>query len=116
MIKVIAGAVVAAAVLFGPAVSAHADGSEEGIESAVHTLYQDVQARCTPTLTPHFTGIEWTGVHTGNVGQGRIKDANPQLGGPFDYMWGLGPQGPSGYRVVPDPGGNGYWFINLQFC
>jgi hypothetical protein len=67
----------------------------------------------TPNMPPNFQGIQLTG-----NGSGRIIDANPRLGGEFDYLWGPpglpGTPGATYYRVPAQP--NGDWYINVLFC
>jgi hypothetical protein len=113
--------VLAGVVLAAPA---HADGDTSNLDQIIENLYNDVQARCTPTLHPQFQRIEWDSYPgqfgdehypTGAGGSGRIVDADPRLGGHFQAWWGLGPEAPAGYRVVPAQP-NGYWDINLEFC
>jgi hypothetical protein len=65
-------------------------------------------------MPPSFQRIVWDNF-TGGVGQGRIIDADPHLGGPFQVLWGLGPAAPAGYRVMPAQP-YGYWAIMLEFC
>jgi hypothetical protein len=96
----------AAAILAGIAIAGAtpilADGNDASLYSAVEQVYNDVQARYTPTLQPNFRRIVWDGYHGGNLGSGLIVDADPRLGGSFKYMWGLGSDSPGvGYRVVP---------------
>ncbi|ORW05813.1 hypothetical protein AWC14_01880 [Mycobacterium kyorinense] len=93
---------------------AHADGSQQSLSNAVRQFYTQVQIRCTPNMVPSFQSIT-----TDGHGHGRIIDANPSLGGPFNYLWG--PNGSPGtpsaqYHVVPADDGNGIWYIDLQFC
>ena len=69
-------------------------------------------------MTPHFQGIQLTKVGEGE-GSGRIIDANPSLGGPFDYM--KVPNGATGvpsfeYFRVDANDGSGIYFIKLDFC
>jgi hypothetical protein len=104
-------AVLVAALAFAPL--AHADGTQASLNDAVRQVYTQVQTRCTPNMPPNFQGIQLTG-----NGEGRIIDANPRLGGPFQYMWGppgsVGVPGATYHRVPAQP--NGDWFINLEFC
>jgi hypothetical protein len=98
---------------------AHANGTESSLESAVRQVYTQVQTKCTPNMPPNFQGITFDkGYFPGGVGSGKIVDANPSLGGPFDYMWGPpGSPGTPGYlyhRVPAQPDGD--WFIELNFC
>jgi len=102
--------------LFGTIGKAHADGSDQGLMVALVTAYDQVQSKCTPNLPPSFQGVRWTGAHTGGTGRGMIIDADPRLGGPFSYMWSLGPTDLAGYHTSKDIGGNGYWLIKFDFC
>jgi hypothetical protein len=107
---------VAAALAVATAAPAHAHGNHSSLNAAVQQVYNQVQSRCTPNLPPKFQRIEWTGHHDGNLGQGRIVDANPRLGGPFSYMWSLNPASPGvGYHMEPAQP-EGYWAIRLDFC
>jgi hypothetical protein len=106
---------IAAAVLFAPI--ANADGSAS-LNAAVEQVYTKRQAQCTPNMTPHFQGIQLTKVGEGE-GSGRIIDANPSLGGPFDYM--KLPNGSPGtpgwqYQRVDANDGSGIYWILLNFC
>lgn len=96
------------------AVPARADGSTASLSDAVRQVYTQAQARCTPSMTPHFLRVT-----TDGNGHGTIVDSNPSLGGPFDYLWG--PNGSPGtpgfqYHMVPADDGNGIWYIALNFC
>jgi hypothetical protein len=105
-------AVLAAGIALAP--MAQADGSQASLSNAVQQVYTQVQIKCTPNMPPHFQTIQLTG-----NGSGRIIDANPRLGGEFQYMWvpngSPGVPGASYYRVDANDG-NGIWFINLEFC
>jgi hypothetical protein len=115
MNKAIASAVVlAAAITFEP--SAQADGNAANLPQLIANLYTQVQQRCTPQTPPHFQSIQWDGGGPYQLGSGRIIDANPSLGGPFQYGWNLGPDAQPGWRSVRDPNGNGYWDVNFEFC
>ena len=103
-----------AALALATAVPARADGSSASLTDAVRQVYTQAQARCTPSMTPHFLRVT-----TDGNGHGTIVDSNPSLGGPFDYLWG--PSGSPGtpgfqYRIVPADDGNGIWYIALNFC
>lgn len=96
-----------------PAPAAHADGSPS-LNAAVAQVYNKVQSRCTPNMPPRFQSIQLTG-----DGHGRIIDANPRLGGEFDYM--KVPNGSPGvpgaqYFRVDANDGSGIYFIALDFC
>jgi len=65
---------------------AHADATQASAEQAVQQVYNQVQARCTPSMPPHFQRIVWNNFN-GNIGSGRIIDATPGLGGPFQIFW-----------------------------
>ena len=69
------------------------------------------------TCSISFTVIKAGLVVGGQGGSGRIIDADPALGGPFQVLWNLGPDttGLPGYRAVPAQP-QGYWDINLEFC
>lgn len=103
-----------AAIALAAAVPARGDGNTASLTDAVRQLYTQVQARCTPSMTPHFQRIT-----TDGKGHGTIVDSDTSLGGPFDYLWG--PNGSPGtpgaqYRIVPADDGNGIWYIALNFC
>ena len=85
-------------------------------DQIIGDLYTEVQHRCTPQMPPNFQGIQWApGAPAGGGGSGRIIDATPGLGGPFQVWWNPGPNPPVGYRSVPADG-YGYWDIDFEFC
>src|SRR6201987_1514168 len=104
-------AVLAAGIAIAPI--AHADGTQASLNDAVRQVYTQVQTRCTPTMPPNFQGIQLTG-----DGEGRIIDANPSLGGPFQYLRGppesVGVPGAPSHRVQDHP--NGDCYITLESC
>ena len=110
--KRIAAAVLGASLSLAPLAVAHADGSAD-LNAAVKQVYTKRQLQCTPNMPPSFQGIQLTG-----NGQGRIIDANPRLGGPFNYFHV--PQGSPGvpgadyFRV--DASDGSIYFIELEFC
>jgi hypothetical protein len=107
-------AALAAGIAFAP--SAEADGNTANLDQIVAQVYREVQQRCTPHTPPNFQRIQWdAGSPYGGGGTGRIIDANPALGGPFQVLWNLGPNPPAGYRSVPAQP-QGFWDINLEFC
>jgi hypothetical protein len=107
-------AVLAAGITCAPL--AQADGNTANLDQIVAQVYTQVQRGCTPQTPPNFQRIAWdAGSPFGGGGTGRIIDANPSLGGPFQVLWNLGPNPPAGYRSVPAQP-NGYWDINLEFC
>jgi hypothetical protein len=113
MMKLLVAAV--AAIGIAGAAPAHADTpTQASAESAVRTIYIQVQAGCTPTDPPHFQSITWDFFSTADPahigGTGRIHDANPALGGPFVATWDTGAPLPPGARKV------GQWDVNLEFC
>jgi len=100
---------------------AQADADTSNLDQVVAGVYNQVQARCTPSMRPSFQRIQWDpGYPYGGGGTGRIIDANPGLGGPFTVYWNLGPNPPAGARSVPAQAPNGsqhgYWDVTLQFC
>jgi hypothetical protein len=107
-----------------PPQPAHADGNTANLNQIIERVYEKRQAQCTPNMPPQFQGIVWDtdpsqfGTEhypTGSGGKGRIIDANPHLGGPFQVWWGDGsPRLPDAIRVPAQP--NGYWDITLEFC
>ena len=106
--------VIAAALALSTTATGHADGSTASLTDAVRQVYNQVQTRCTPSMTPHFQRIT-----TDGNGHGTIVDSNPSLGGPFDYLWGAnGSPGTPGsqYHMVHADDGNGIWYIALNFC
>ena len=116
MNKLALAAVVTTALAVAPI--AHADGNSANLDQIVGKLYTQVQHGCTPTEPPRFQRIVWdNGGPGGQGGSGRIIDADPALGGPFQVLWNLGPDtsGLPGYRAVPAQP-QGYWDINLEFC
>ncbi|HEY2501407.1 MAG TPA: hypothetical protein VGI68_08280 [Mycobacterium sp.] len=115
--------VVAAALAAGIACAplAQADADTSNLDQIVAGVYNQVQARCTPSMPPSFQRIQWdAGMPYGGGGTGRIIDANPRLGGPFTVYWNLGPNPPAGARSVPaytsSGAPHGYWDVTLEFC
>jgi hypothetical protein len=100
--------VLAAAIACAPL--ARADGTQASAEQAVATIYNQVQRRCTPSMAPSLQSIQWEQFN-GNYGKGRIVDANPGLGGPFQIGW-------DNTNGNPAPGWrrSGQWDIELEFC
>ncbi len=99
----------------GCAPLAQADGTQASAEQAVRSVYNQVQARCTPRMPPSFQSISWDSFN-GNVGTGRINDATPGLGGPFWIGWdNTNAAAMPGYFKVPAQP-QGYWDVKLEFC
>lgn len=112
-----AAALTGSSILLGyPAASAYADApTQASAESAVRSIYVDVQARCTPGLPPSLQSISWdffspTPVDGRIGGTGVIHDADPHLGGSFIAIWDTGAPPPPEARKV------GQWDIALEFC
>jgi hypothetical protein len=113
-VLVVVPAVVAAGIAYAPL--AYADGNTANLDQLIGQLYTQVMQGCQPQTPANFQGIQWDpGSPYGGGGSGRIIDGNPSFGGPFEVLWGAGPQAPAGYRVVPAQP-NGYWDINFEFC
>jgi hypothetical protein len=111
MRKTILTAVAAvAAITFAP--SAYAEnGDQNSATQAVESVYNQVQAGCTPRTPPSFQSISWSSFYPASFGKGVINDANPGLGGPFMAAWDTTTQTPApGWRRV------GNWDVQLQFC
>jgi hypothetical protein len=106
-------AVLAAGIACAPL--AQADGNSANLDQLVAQVYDQVQRRCTPTEPPQFQRIAWDSPPGGQGGSGRIIDADPALGGPFQVYWNLGGGPFPGARVVPAQP-QGYWDIVLEFC
>jgi hypothetical protein len=94
---------------------AQADGNPANLDQLVAQVYNQVQRGCTPKTPPSFQSIAWDSPPAGQGGSGRIIDANPALGGPFQAYWNLGGGPFPGARVVPAQP-QGYWDIVLEFC
>jgi hypothetical protein len=103
-------AVLAAGVALAPFSQA---GGDAALNAAVKQVYAKRQAQCTPNMPPHFQGIQLMG-----NGHGKIIDANPHLGGDFDYFHipagSPGVPGANFYRV--DAADGSIYFIELNFC
>jgi hypothetical protein len=103
-------AVLTAGVALAPL--AQADG-DAALNAAVKQVYEKRQAQCTPNMPPHFQGIQLMG-----SGHGKIIDANPHLGGDFDYFHipagSPGVPGANYFRV--DAADGSIYFIELNFC
>ncbi len=106
-------AVLAAGIACGPLAQADS-GDQSAAEEAVTAIYNQVQARCTPSMPPHLQSISWDTFYPGSWGQGRIHDANPRLGGPFKAYWANPRVGPA----QDGPAGRAYgqWNVDLEFC
>ena len=86
------------------------------LDQIVAGVYNQVQRGCRHRHHRRSNASSGTaGSPYGGGGTGRIIDANPHLGGPFQVLWNLGPNAPNGYRSVPAQP-QGYWDINLEFC
>ena len=99
-------AAVAGPIALATAPLAHAYGNTAKIIAQVYT---QVQRGCTPFEPPNFQHIVWDSYPdqfgnehypTAGGGTGRIIDADPHLGGPFQVWWNIGPNPPIGYRSV----------------
>lgn len=113
MRAIVIPAVLAAGIACAPL--AHAEtGDRADAEQAVRMIYNDVQARCTPSLRPSFQAITWENFYPGVGGQGRIQDANPTLGGPFRVLFTNPRVGPAQDNAVGRA--YGQWNVNLEFC
>ncbi|HXY66027.1 MAG TPA: hypothetical protein VEI45_17135 [Mycobacterium sp.] len=109
----IAGVAALAAITFAP--SAHADsGDQSAAEQAVTAIYNQVQRGCTPSTPPHLQSISWDTFTPASSGSGRIHDANPALGGPFQVTWWNPRVGPA--QDSPPFRASGQWGVNLEFC
>jgi hypothetical protein len=106
-------AVLAAGIACAPVVQAES-GDQSAAEEAVTAIYNQVQARCTPSMSPHLQSIAWDTFYPGSWGQGRIRDANPGLGGPFKAYWANPRVGPA--RDGPAGRAYGQWNVDLEFC
>ena len=114
MIKAVAvPAVLAADIACAPL--AQADGNAANLDQVVAQVYNQVQRGCTPKTPPNFQRIAWNSPPTGQGGTGRIIDANPALGGPFEVWWNFGTSAAPGARVIPAQP-QGYWDVTLEFC
>lgn len=110
---VVIPAVLAVGIACAPLVQADS-GDQSAAEEAVTAIYNRVQARCTPRMQPNLQAINWNNFYPASWGEGRIVDANPSLGGPFEAYWAnprVGPahDGPAGLAY-------GQWSVKLEFC
>lgn len=106
-------AVLAAGIVCAPMAQADS-GDQNAAEEAVTVIYNRVQRGCTPSMPPHLQSISWSRFYPGSGGEGRIIDANPSLGGPFQAYWTNPRVGPA----VDSPPFRAYgqWGVNLEFC
>lgn len=106
--KLLIGGLVALTAISLTAPAAHATpGDQTSAEAAVTAIYNQVQKACTPRMTPSLQSIVWGSFIAGSGGEGRIVDASPGLGGPFNVSYGA-----TGVPYRP----YGQWGVNLQFC
>jgi hypothetical protein len=112
-VRIAAGMAAAlAATVLAPLV--HADvGDQADAEAAVRAVYAEITCG-SPPMPMHLVGIQWSRFAPASGGEGRIIDADPHLGGPFQVSyWNpkVGPAQPMrGYRPW------GQWSVNLEFC
>lgn len=106
-------AVVVAATTFAPSAQAY-DGDQASAEEAVTAIYNQVQRGCTPSMPPSLQSISWSTFNPQSFGEGRIIDANPALGGPFQVAYWNPNVGPA--QNSPPFRGYGQWGVNLEFC
>jgi hypothetical protein len=89
-------------------------GDQASAEEAVTAIYNQVQRRCTPNTAPSLQSISWSSFNPDSFGEGRIIDARPGLGGPFQVAYWNPPVGPA--KDSPPFRGYGQWGVNLEFC
>jgi len=110
---VVLGLVALLAAGIGSAPLAYADpGDQSSAEQAVHSVYDVVQTRCTPSKAPAFQSISWKQFSPATFGQGTIHDAEPSLGGDFNAYYNR----PGGPQIPPGTIKHGQWFVQLEFC
>jgi hypothetical protein len=101
-----------AAITFTPLAHAGPD-DQDGAEQAVRAIYS--RTTCgSPPMPKQLQSIQWSSFYPASFGEGRIIDANPRLGGPFQVAWANPRVGPAkdfgAYRAY------GQWEVNLEFC
>ncbi|OBF78860.1 hypothetical protein A5791_12020 [Mycobacterium sp. 852002-51163_SCH5372311] len=113
-IAVLVSAVVAAGI--GCAPPAQADtGDQASAEQAVTAIYNRVIPGCTEHHNVgNIQSISWSRFYPASGGEGRIKDANSSLGGPFQAYYTNPRVGPA--VNSPPFRAYGQWGVNLQFC
>jgi hypothetical protein len=113
MIKaVVVPAVLAAGIACAPV--AHADsGDQASAEQAVRAVYSRITCG-SPPMPMSLQSIQWDSFYPASGGSGRIIDANPALGGPFQVAWWNPRVGPA--KDAPPFRAYGQWGVNLEFC
>ena len=121
MTKLLIGGMAAfAAITFAPLAHANDNGDQASAAEAVTAIYNQVQKRCTPSMSPNLQSISWSSFYPASWGEGVIHDANSSLGGSFRVNWfnprvGQATDGAAG-RAYHGPNGNTQWAVDLQFC
>jgi hypothetical protein len=112
-IAIAANVTMLAALVVAPIASAES-GDQADAEQAVTAIYNQVQRRCTPSMSPHLQSIRWDSFYPASYGTGVIHDANSALGGPFTVAYSNPRVGPA----LNGPAGRPYgqWSVNLEFC
>jgi hypothetical protein len=89
-------------------------GDQADATQAVQTVYLQRQRACTPAMPPQFRSITWENFYPASGGKGRIVDANPHLGGPFQVYYTKPRVGPA--VAFPGAVAVGQWDVVLEFC
>lgn len=110
----VAGMAAVATITFAPL--AHADsGDQSAAEQAVTAIYNQVIPGCTQHgNSPNIQSIQWSRFAADSGGEGRIVDANPNLGGPFVVAWWNPRVGPA--QDTSTARAYGQWSVKLEFC
>jgi hypothetical protein len=107
-----AGMAALAAITFAPI--AHADsGDQASAEEAMRAVYSRITCG-SPPMPMSLQSITWSRFYPASFGEGRIIDANPRLGGPFQVAFTNPRVGPA--QDSPPFRAYGQWGVNLEFC
>lgn len=106
--------VLAVAIACAPLAQADS-GDRASAEQAVTAIYTQVIPGCTlHHNVANIQSITWDSFYPASFGQGRIHDADPSLGGPFQVAWTNPRVGPA--VDAPPFRAFGQWGVNLEFC
>jgi hypothetical protein len=93
---------------------AHADtGDQASAEEAVRAVYSRITCG-SPPMPMSLQSITWSRFYPASFGEGRIIDADPRLGGPFQVAFTNPRVGPA--QDSPPFRAYGQWGVNLEFC
>jgi hypothetical protein len=108
----IAGMAALAAITLAPIANAD-NGDQASAEQAVRAVYSRITCG-SPPMPMSLQSIQWDSFTPASFGEGRIIDANPRLGGPFQVAWTNPRVGPA--KDAPPFRAYGQWGVNLEFC